>query len=88
MNKQTMQLLMIGLAGAAAYLGWRFWQEKKARETAESVLANEELTDHATGQDTTVPTPPVNIKEGGWRVPEPAGAGRVAKSGGVRLWIR
>jgi len=73
MNKQTMQLLMIGLAGAAAYLGWRFWQEKKARETAESVLANEELNDHATGRDTTVPTPtpPVNIKEREWRVRNP-----------------
>jgi len=101
MNKQTMQLLMIGLAGAAAYLGWRFWQEKKAREAAESVLANEELADHTTGQDTTVPTVPTEtmkkeketlegfLKERWpYTTVTPSGAGRLAKSGGVRIWAR
>ena len=36
MNKQTMNLLLLGLAGATAYLGYRFWQTQKAAKEAAS----------------------------------------------------
>lgn len=57
MNKQTMNLLLLGLAGATAYLGYRFWQTQKAAKEAESaaedaaVLAMNGETELATVAD-------------------------------------
>jgi len=62
MNKQTMQFLLLGLAGATAYLAYRFWQEKKDKEEAQVTLANEELSDQVMGQDTTAVLGPFHQK--------------------------
>jgi len=56
MNKQTQMFLMIGLGGVVAWLGYRYYQEKKAKETSEETLANEHLDDLSKGKNSTVAT--------------------------------